>query len=67
MALATSAWLVEGGQLDATLNHEPMQIGTAVELISKLARTVQYAHDHHILHRDIKPGNILVDGDGEPH
>ena len=62
-----SMGLVEGGQLDATLNHEPMQIGTAVELISKLARTVQYAHDHHILHRDIKPGNILVDADGEPH
>ena len=39
----------------------------AVELIIKLARTVHYAHQRGILHRDIKPGNILIDADGEPH
>jgi serine/threonine protein kinase/Tfp pilus assembly protein PilF len=59
--------LVEGGQLDAMLEREPMPIRSAVELIVKLARTVQYAHEHNILHRDIKPGNILLDEKGEPH
>ena len=62
-----SMGLVEGGQLDAILKREPMPIRRAVELMVKLARTVHYAHEHGILHRDIKPGNILLDKKGEPH
>src|SRR4030095_7795439 len=53
--------------LDEVAKHEPMSIRRAVELIAKVARTVQYAHEHSILHRDIKPGNILLDAKGEPH
>src|SRR6266498_5283512 len=59
--------LVEGGQLDAVVKREPMPIRQAVELIAKVARTVHYAHEHGILHRDIKPGNILLDQKGGPH
>src|SRR6184192_1978462 len=58
---------VEGGQLDEVTRREPMPIRRAVELIAKVARTVHYAHEHGILHRDIKPGNILLDKKGEPH
>src|SRR6266699_3363816 len=58
---------VEGGQLDEVATREPMPIRRAVELIAKVARTVHYAHEHGILHRDIKPGNILLDQKGEPH
>jgi predicted Ser/Thr protein kinase len=47
---------VEGGQLDQVIKREPMSIRQAAELISKVARTVHYAHEHGILHRDIKPG-----------
>lgn len=57
---------VEGGQLDEVVRRTPMSIRQAVELIAKVARTVHYAHEHGILHRDIKPGNILLDAKGEP-
>jgi serine/threonine protein kinase len=49
--------LIKGGQLDDVSKREPMPIRRAVELIAKVARTVHYAHEHGILHRDIKPGN----------
>jgi serine/threonine-protein kinase len=58
---------IEGGQLDEVVKKTPMPIRQAVELITKVARTVHYAHEHGILHRDIKPGNILLDRNGEPH
>src|SRR5438876_2763077 len=58
---------VEGGQLDEVARREPMPPRRGAELIAKVARTVHYAHEHGILHRDIKPGNILLDAKGEPH
>ena len=57
---------VEGGQLDEVVEREPVSIRHSVELVAKLARTVHYAHEHGVLHRDIKPGNILLDAQGEP-
>ena len=59
--------LAEGGQLDQLVRREPMPMRQAAELIAKLARTVHFAHERGVLHRDIKPGNILVDAEGEPH
>ena len=47
--------------------RDSMSNRRAAELIVKLARTVHYAHERGILHRDIKPGNILLDAEGEPH
>src|SRR3989442_10700277 len=55
-----------GGSLhDAALalRNEPRR---SVALMAKVARAVQYAHLQGILHRDLKPGNILLDARGEP-
>ena len=58
---------VEGGPIDEVIRRTPLSIRQSTELIAKVARTVHYAHEHGILHRDIKPGNILLDQKGEPH
>jgi TolB-like protein/tRNA A-37 threonylcarbamoyl transferase component Bud32 len=54
-----------GSLLEAApaLRGEPRR---SVALMAKVARAVQYAHGQGILHRDLKPGNILLDGRGEP-
>ncbi len=59
--------LVDGGPLDRVVRREPLPLRQAVELSAKMARSVHYAHERGVLHRDIKPGNILLDQKGEPH
>src|SRR5438046_1175224 len=59
--------LVEGGPLDKVAEREQMSPRRAAEVIARLARTLHYAHERGVLHRDIKPGNILIDAKGEPH
>src|SRR5256884_1218817 len=58
---------VEGGQLDQVARRHPIPPRRAVELIAKVSRTVHYAHEHGILHRDLKPGTLLLDAKGDPH
>jgi TolB-like protein/tRNA A-37 threonylcarbamoyl transferase component Bud32 len=47
----------------ASLGNEPRM---CVQLMAKVARAVEYAHGRGVLHRDLKPGNILLDDRGEP-
>jgi len=60
MKFAAGGSLVDAGP---ALRNDPRRI---VSLMAKVARAVQYAHEQGILHRDLKPGNILLDGRGEP-
>jgi tetratricopeptide (TPR) repeat protein len=60
MKYATNGSLLQARGL---LRHEPRR---SVLLLMKVAQGVQYAHEQNVLHRDLKPGNVLLDGRGEP-
>lgn len=58
---------VDGPSLSALLReHGPMEPDQAAELIRKIALAMQHAHEIGLLHRDLKPGNILLTKKGEP-
>jgi serine/threonine protein kinase len=58
---------VGGGNLQQRLQQsKPMSIRDAAALTATLARAVEFAHQRGILHRDLKPGNILLTPDGQP-
>ena len=56
---------VEGKDLASIVKERgPLELSQAVECILQAARGLQYAHGKGIVHRDIKPGNLLLDKEG---
>ncbi len=57
---------VEGQPIDCWCDAHALSLRERVELFLKVCAAVAYAHQHLVLHRDLKPTNILVGIDGEP-
>lgn len=55
---------VEGCDLATLVRRRPVEVDEAIDYILQAARGLQYAHDRGVVHRDIKPGNLLRDAEG---
>ena len=58
---------IEGESLRERIDREKqLGVDDAVAITQKVAGALDYAHEHGVVHRDIKPGNILLSEQGEP-
>jgi serine/threonine protein kinase len=56
---------VEGETLAQLLRARGrLPVGEAVEIVSQACEGLEYAHRHSVIHRDVKPGNLLINPDG---
>jgi len=58
---------IQGKPLDKYVRAEKLSLRDTMILFNKICAAVTYAHQHGVMHRDLKPGNIMVDAEGEPH
>lgn len=58
--------LVDGGTLQDLIQEGPMLVDVAAALLLSIARGVEAAHQHKLIHMDLKPGNVLLTPDGVP-
>jgi eukaryotic-like serine/threonine-protein kinase len=55
---------IEGARIDLHATHAKLSIAERIALLRQVNGAVAFAHQRMLLHRDIKPGNVLIDSDG---
>jgi tetratricopeptide (TPR) repeat protein len=58
--------LIEGERIDRYCQRPDVTVPRRLELFTAVCDAVHHAHQRMVIHRDLKPGNILVDGRGQP-
>ncbi|MBT4863697.1 MAG: SUMF1/EgtB/PvdO family nonheme iron enzyme, partial [Planctomycetaceae bacterium] len=58
---------IEGGTLDAALRKRTLDYRETAGIVMQLAEALAYAHKQKIIHRDVKPDNVMLDVNAEPH
>lgn len=57
---------IEGCNLSERLRQSRLSVRDSVSLVIRIAEALAYAHDHRLVHRDVKPGNILMEEGTKP-
>lgn len=58
---------IEGVDPRTWVKRQRLGILGVVDLVARIAEAVEHAHEQGVCHRDLKPGNIIIDADGNPH
>ena len=58
---------IEGSNLAERIRENPLSHCESAGLVVAIAEALHHAHQHRVVHRDVKPANILIDATGKPY
>lgn len=64
VAFLVTPYMAGGSLKELLQKRKALPPSEAIQLVSQILPALQYAHDRNLIHRDIKPGNLLFKGDG---